>query len=459
MNSKLKTYNNKRNFNKTTEPKGKISKTKNKLHFCVQHHIAKKDHYDLRLESNGVLLSWAIPKGLSYNTKDKRLAVQVENHPLSYRRYEGTIPKGEYGAGTVMLWDEGYYSPLENINKTYKKGYIKFKLNGKRLKGTWTLIKYKDNNWLIIKEKDEYANITNKKYTRSIKTNRTMKEIENNKSHEKTSKKDGIVCGITITNPNKIIYKKPNITKLDIAMYYHKNASKILPHIKNRLLTTIRSPEGENSKKFFKKHFETNPYLGKKTITNKNGTKENYYYITDEKGLIYEVQNNSYEFHVGNSLITDINHPDTMIFDLDPDETINLKKIRECVTDLQNILKKLKLKSYIKTSGGKGYHIIVKLENKITWNKLKQISKKIAEIMETTYPDKYTTNIRKNKRKNKIFIDWLRNTKGSTTVAPYSLRIRKNAPISYPISWNNVNKIKPKEITLTNIQNYKPAKL
>ena len=150
----LHEYNIKRNFNKTNEPLGKIERKSKKLRFCVQHHLARKDHYDFRLEYNGVLLSWAIPKGPSYNPKDKRLALQVENHPLSYRKFEGIIPKGQYGAGTVMLWDEGFYSQIEKIKTTYSKGYLKFILHGKRLKGAWALLHYKENKWLLIKEND-----------------------------------------------------------------------------------------------------------------------------------------------------------------------------------------------------------------------------------------------------------------------------------------------------------------
>ena len=125
---KLDNYNKKRNFNKTNEPKGIKKETNKKLKFVVQHHLARKDHYDFRLEHNGVLVSWAIPKGPSYNTKDKRLAVLVEDHPLDYRNFEGTIPKGEYGGGTVMIWDEGYYKINGNFNKDFKKGSLKITL-------------------------------------------------------------------------------------------------------------------------------------------------------------------------------------------------------------------------------------------------------------------------------------------------------------------------------------------
>ena len=151
---KLQEYNSKRNFNKTNEPIGKSSKRASKLRFCIQHHIARKDHYDLRLEWKGILKSWAVPKGPSYNPKDKRLAIMVEDHPLDYRNFEGTIPKGEYGGGSVMLWDKGTWEPLYKPN--FNEGPIKFILKGSRLKGMWTLVKLKDdNNWLLIKDEDE----------------------------------------------------------------------------------------------------------------------------------------------------------------------------------------------------------------------------------------------------------------------------------------------------------------
>ena len=173
--SSLDAYNKKRNFNKTKEPRGKINKSSKRLKFCVQHHLASHDHYDFRLELDGVLKSWAVPKGPSYNPKDKRLAVQVEDHPLSYRTFEGVIPAGEYGGGIVMLFDIGTYKLLE-VNQNS----LKFTLYGQRLKGNWTLIKINDNNWLLIKERDQYqkrsAGIT--KFNRGVKSNLTMSEIK-----------------------------------------------------------------------------------------------------------------------------------------------------------------------------------------------------------------------------------------------------------------------------------------
>lgn len=177
--STLQKYNKKRDFTKTNEPKGKISKIKKKLKFVVQHHLASRDHYDFRLEWKGTLKSWAVPKVPSYNPKDKRLAVEVEDHPIEYRNFEGIIPKGEYGGGTVMIWDEGTWEPLNDINTGFKYGELKFILKGKKLMGKWALIRMKDNNWLFIKEKDEYSNgeVNLNNYDISIRTGRTMNEI------------------------------------------------------------------------------------------------------------------------------------------------------------------------------------------------------------------------------------------------------------------------------------------
>lgn len=166
----LKKYNTKRDFSQTAEPRG-IKKTGGrKLHFVVQRHDATRLHYDFRLEMAGVLKSWAVPKGPSLNPADKRLAVMVEDHPYAYRKFEGTIPKGNYGAGNVEIWDEGTYTALEQqpgkndeavLLQELKNGSLKFVLHGKKLNGEFALVRMKnateDNAWLLIKHKDAFA--------------------------------------------------------------------------------------------------------------------------------------------------------------------------------------------------------------------------------------------------------------------------------------------------------------
>jgi bifunctional non-homologous end joining protein LigD len=160
----LKEYRAKRNFAVSPEPKGaepRPKKTKRAaLFFCVQKHLASHLHYDLRLEHDGVLLSWAVPKGPSINPADKRLAMHVEDHPIEYGTFEGVIPDG-YGAGVVMLWDQGTWEPLvDDVREALKKGDLKLQLNGVKLKGSWALIRTKGGDgrsWLLIKHRDEWA--------------------------------------------------------------------------------------------------------------------------------------------------------------------------------------------------------------------------------------------------------------------------------------------------------------
>lgn len=443
---KLDKYNKKRDFNKTKEPVGKIkvANTK-KLKYVIQHHIATKDHYDLRLEYKGVFISFAVPKGLSFNPKDKRLAIKVEDHPLSYGNFEGTIPKGEYGAGTVMLFDKGIWIPKDK-NPDFENGPVKFMIKGKRIVGNWSLIKIKDNNWLLIKENDEYVSNKNiNTFKKSIKTGRTMEEITNNINKEKIKK-------IELTNPEKLIFKKEKITKKDIFDYYNLVAKKMMPYLNNRLISTIRCPNGLDDEIFFMKHLNTDSNnLGKKKIKDKNNETSDYYYIKNINGLLEEVQMNSYEFHIWGSLQNKIKKPDILVFDLDPDEGLSLKKVRDGVRDLKEILDNLKLKSYLKTSGGKGYHIYVPI-NLSSWKQAEKIAKDIADLMVLNYPNKYTTNMRKEKRKGKIFIDYFRNKEGATSVCPYSMRLKKNATVSCPIYWHELDKIKPDSINIKNIK-------
>lgn len=155
----LKQYHQKRNFARSPEPYGKQSRDRKNL-YVIQKHDASHLHYDLRLQVNGVLKSWAVPKGPSLDPNVKRLAVHVEDHPVEYGSFEGTIPEGEYGGGTVMLWDKGQWEIQDaDAEKAYEKGNLTFLLKGKKLKGLWKLIRIKSTpkNWLLIKIKDDYS--------------------------------------------------------------------------------------------------------------------------------------------------------------------------------------------------------------------------------------------------------------------------------------------------------------
>jgi bifunctional non-homologous end joining protein LigD len=186
---KLKEYRKKRHFDVSPEPQGEIEPPKKKsaqLIYVVQKHRASHLHYDFRLEWNGTLLSWAVPKGPSLDPSVKRLAMKVEDHPIEYANFEGIIPKGEYGGGTVMVWDRGTWEPeVEDVDAALRKGELKFTLHGKKLRGSWVLVRTRgygsrsDRSWLLIKHRDAYASkedITIEA-PRSVVSNRLLAEI------------------------------------------------------------------------------------------------------------------------------------------------------------------------------------------------------------------------------------------------------------------------------------------
>jgi bifunctional non-homologous end joining protein LigD len=189
---RLEEYRRKRDFARTREPRGGTGRRGPRLAYVIQKHEASHLHYDLRLELDGVMKSWAVPKGPSLDPAVKRLAVQVEDHPIEYNGFEGTIPQGEYGGGTVMIWDQGSYrpsaqteDPQAELRRGYRKGELGVKLSGKRLKGEWTLIRLRRGargrpQWLLIKRNDRYArkdkDVT-ETYRTSAATGRTMEEI------------------------------------------------------------------------------------------------------------------------------------------------------------------------------------------------------------------------------------------------------------------------------------------
>ena len=196
----LERYREIRDFNVTQEPSGKqgsrtSSDKPNALPFVVQKHAATRLHYDFRLGWNGVLKSWAVTKGPSYYPGDKRLAVQVEDHPIEYGGFEGTIPKGQYGGGTVMVWDYGDWKPLVDVDKGLAEGSLKFELHGKKLKGKWALVRMRGHgerpdkpNWLLIKENDSFARSASDpaltdEATDSAITQRSIEQIAKSEDH------------------------------------------------------------------------------------------------------------------------------------------------------------------------------------------------------------------------------------------------------------------------------------
>lgn len=244
----LEEYKRKRDFKQTPEPPPKLGKP-GQRRFVVQKHRATRLHYDFRLEMEGVLKSWAVPKGPSLDPADKRLAMQVEDHPVSYFDFEGTIPEGNYGAGTVMVWDVGTWEPIGNPSETLRKGDLKFSLNGQKLKGEFALVHIKSRRpdskgteWLLIKHRDSYvqAGYDIDKYDYSVLTRRSLKEIAGDAgSAEWTSSKK-----VTRGTSSKNDWLADSIAKADAKK---ARASKKATKSSSAVRATSAKPAGKKS--------------------------------------------------------------------------------------------------------------------------------------------------------------------------------------------------------------------
>lgn len=854
----LELYNRKRNFGITPEPKGRVVKRKGKgLMYVIQKHRASHMHYDFRLELNGVLLSWAVPKGPSLDSGVRRLAMHVEDHPIEYGDFEGTIPPKQYGAGTVLLWDRGIWTPRGDPVEDYSKGRLKFDLDGEKLHGGWMLVrshggKYdKDKAWFLIKERDEYAKpesegtivddepnsvasgraleeiaadpdrvwhsnksvaenvksgaVRKKKKTRVdgaevrgakraampefvepelatlvkqappgddwiqevkldgyrmlcriekgdvrmisrsgkdwtgnfpsiarcaarlpvdtawldgevvvmdsqgrtsfqtlqnvlssertsslhyfafdlmyldgydlrqaplVERKRVLESVlagapaalrfsshvegageeffrqacelklegmiskraqstyqagrtrdwlkvkcsmrqemviggytdpEGNRSgfgalllgvHEpdgtlrysgkvgtgfndatlksmhkqlqaletkqpafsnpprgyeakgahwvtpdlvaeieftewtndgtlrhpsfqglradknaadvvreqpvateqvtdesaqaetqekkakskakpkaktkaaakaplsgaavkrvaekkarKTVKADaadpiaGSVAGVKLSNPDKVLYPESGLTKRDLASYYESIGEWILPHLRNRPLTLVRCPNGWDKHCFYQKHpgAKVDPVIERVTVEESNGPTL-YMMANSVPAVVALLQMGALELHPFGSSAPKLGCPDRIVFDFDPDDAISWETLVEAVQLLRTLLEELGLTTFIKTTGGKGLHVVIPVRPALGWDEIKPFTKAIAELLERSFPDRFIATMSKAKRRGKIFIDYLRNAEGATAIAAYSLRAREGAPVATPIAWDELAK-------------------
>lgn len=794
----LETYNRKRNFKATPEPPGKVARSGNGDSYLIQKHAARRLHYDLRLELDGVLLSWAVTRGPSLVPGDKRLAVQTEDHPLDYGDFEGTIPQGEYGGGTVILWDRGRWKPIGDARKGLIKGHLEFEIEGEKLGGRWHLTRMarkpreKRDNWLLIKGDDDFAKdkadppIVEER-PESVKTGRLIEDVSGEtldqssgtgsveapaeelpplparaqeadfpgfippalatlkpsaptarkwlheikfdgyrlqahvregkttlftrSGHDWTdrfgsaipaafgqlnaqaaivdgevivegaagasdfsalqadlsegrtdrlvfyafdilyldgrdlrparqidrketlealcreaseplrysehfvengdlvlrhacrlslegviSKDSGapyrsgrsdswikskcserqefVIAGFTpsstsrravgslilgyfengnltysgrvgtgftqkvatdlferlggmttrtspfaaklsaeemrdavfvrpelvaevefrawtasgvirhaafrglredreasevvkeseevvadkprttvrLTSPDRLYWKEEGVTKQGLADYYSDVWARMGPFVANRPLALVRCPDGVGKHCFFQKH----AWRGQsaeilKARDPQDRSDESIVAIDGLPGLIGLVQGGTLEVHPWGAQIDDLERPDFINMDLDPGPGVSWSKVIEAALEVRARLKDAGLESFVKTSGGKGLHVVSPLEPNAGWNDVKSFAKGIAEAMAADSPGRYVATITKSKRKGKTLIDYLRNGRGATAVAPYSTRARPGAAVSMPLDWSELSPaIGPDYFTVTN---------
>lgn len=759
----LAEYNRKRDFGKTNEPAGGKVKDAGGM-FVIQKHAATRLHYDFRLEHKGVLMSWAVPQGPSLDPTIKRLAMRTENHPIEYGAFEGVIPKGEYGAGAVIIWDDGKVKWLLDPDVGMAKGELKFVLAGERIKGEFHMVKIKPREgergepWLLFKSKDSFAGKEDPtRAVTSIKTGRTVEDLkakggrvwskggertamrstpaiafvepmlctptetppagdkwlheikydgyrlqaavsgdavrlytrkgldwtgkfsqianalgalglkdvlidgeaavadaqgrtdfgslqkalesgdakgvsffafdllfENGKDLRKTplserkarlekllkgarapirlspvidgngpavfdafaskgfegvvSKKadstyvsgrgktwlkaktvnehefviigyqpslkgrafaalmlgervkgklvyrgnvgtgftdktlaslhaeltkltrakpaldvpreaargakwvepklvaqvkyaeltsegavrHGVFLGlrgdkdaadvnaeneraspkvsIRLTHPDRVLFPDADVTKAELAAYLESAATRMGPHAFNRPLSLVRTPDGVGGQQFFQKHAMAGAPKEIKSIPIKgdDGKSENYITITSAAGLAACAQMSAVELHIWGSRNDELDKPDRLVFDLDPDEGLDFAHVKRAAFDIKALLDSAGLTSFAMITGGKGIHIVLNLKRRHDWDEVKGFAKDFAEQVAGLDPKRFVANMAKAKRKGRIFIDYLRNGRGATAIAPYSTRARPTASVAVPVTWEEL---------------------
>ena len=746
---RLERYREMRDFSRTPEPRGReVRPKKRQLAFYIQRHVARRLHYDFRLELGGVLKSWAVPKGPSLDPRERRLAVQTEDHPLEYGEFEGVIPEKQYGAGEVLLWDRGLWIPDDrDPEAALRKGRLHFRLEGEKLHGAWALARMRDNQWLLIKRRDAHARSgdeaeitlkapqsvkrapppaaratkselprfiapqlatlvseppqggnwiyevkhdgyrllarlsggevrlftrTGKDWTEKLphlvqalkqwkaddtwldgeivvlredgrssfqalqnafeegkdaqivyfvfdapfldgldlrrlplseRRERLKQALERNRDpairysddlpgeakevlehacklgleglmgkqadsvyvssrtkswiklkcrrrqdfviigytspggsrhgfgallvgfHDAAGKlhyagkvgtgfdetllrslsrrlaslkrtgppsienppreKDvtwvkpvlvaevefaertdaGVlrqasfvglrediparsvgdetpqappgntdsneVQGIVITHPDRVIWSQPGITKLELARYIGKVGQWMLPQVANRPLTLLRCPDGAEAKCFYQRH---------PTFKGERSTKGEYLFVNTIPALISLAQNGVVEVHTWGVTLPDARHPDRITLDLDPDPELPWEELRAATVLTKTLLDGLKLKSFLKTTGGKGLHVVIPILPRLGWDEVRKFSRLIAEMLARARPDVFTAKMAKQKRTGKLFVDYLRNAEAASAVAAYSPRARPGATVSTPLAWDELDK-------------------
>jgi bifunctional non-homologous end joining protein LigD len=745
-----------RDFSTTPEPRGAArSSARKRLRYSIQRHAATRLHYDFRLELDGVLKSWAVPKGPSLDPADKRLAVQTEDHPLEYGEFEGVIPEKQYGAGEVLLWDRGAWMPEDDDPaQALRKGRLHFRLDGEKLHGRWILTRTRGAEdkpqWLLIKRNDEDAapgmDITRERpesvkrppkkaaraaraqlpqfvapmlatlvteppratnnagewvyevkhdgyrllarfddggpprlFTRSgndwtaklphlaaalaglrlrnswldgeivvpgpdgrsdfqalqnafdagrdteivysvfdapflagqdlrrlalserkKRLRRSFKDTESVRfsadlkgsarellehacklglegligkdaasvyasgrskswiklkcrqrqdfviggysapggsrtgfgallvgSYDQQGKlhftgkvgtgfdenllrtltrrlaalkrpvsafvdpprekgvqwvrpslvaevayaertKDGVlrqasfmglredlpaknvheekavspnaVLGVRISHPERVIWPEHGITKIDLARYVEEVGEWLLPHVKNRPLSLVRCPDGVAGKCFYQRHLAMAARPGSlRTVKRERSGKGAYIYAASLDAVASAVQNGAVEFHTWGATVPDVKHPDRITMDLDPDEALPWKLLVEGTLLTKTLLDGLGLKSFLKTTGGKGLHVVAPIKPELEWDALKTFTERIARMLVKARPDLFTAKLAKARRPNRIFADYLRNSETASAVAAYSPRARPGAGVSVPLAWDELD--------------------
>jgi bifunctional non-homologous end joining protein LigD len=257
-----------------------------------------------------------------------------------------------------------------------------------------------------------------------------------------SSNTEATVASVTITHPDRVLWPDGGITKIELAQYYGAIAPRLLKYAGNRPISLVRCPRGQGKQCFFQRH--AGEGLGEHVHSVKvagRGDGKPFIFIDDPTGLVSLVQMGTIELHAWNATVSDVKQPDQLIFDLDPAEDVGWEAVKSAARQVRGGLRQRGLESFLKTTGGKGLHVVVPFAPGPGWDDAKGFARAFSNILAQAAPDRYTINNRKDARKGLIFIDYLRNDETASAVAPYSVRARPGAPVSMPIEWTELARL------------------
>ena len=471
---RLQTYRDKRDFTVTSEPSGGTTPpASDGTRFVVQRHRARALHYDLRLEAAGVLVSWAVPKGPTLDPKARHLAVHVEDHPLEYFDFEGVIPSGEYGGGDVIVWDWGTWTPSEKEAKdpiaAIERGELHFDLEGEKLHGRFVLVRPDKpgaggkEQWLLLHKNDEHAvpGWNPEEHPASVKSGRTNDEVAAAPrwppptNDELTAlaklKAEGVweLDGheLKLTNLDKALFppgkgRRKAITKRDLVRYHACVAPFMLPYLVDRPVNTHRFPNGVDKPGFW---FKQLPDYAPEWIRRwhnpdaDEGETQVYAVVDSPAALAWMANYGSIELHPWTSRIDDVRRPTWAFIDIDPGPASSFDDVLTLARLYRTALDHLGVAGMPKVTGQRGVQVWVPVADRYSFEDTRVWVEGISRAIGRAVPELVSWSWHKQDRGGLARLDYTQNAINKTLVAPFSARPAAGAPVSVPITWDELD--------------------
>ncbi|HSH23705.1 MAG TPA: non-homologous end-joining DNA ligase, partial [Acidimicrobiales bacterium] len=480
--------------------------------FVVQRHRARRRHYDLRLEVNGALASWAVPKGPTLDPEARQLAVRVEDHPLEYFNFEGVIPKGQYGGGDVIVWDWGTWQPVptEDPAAAIERGELHFDLDGEKLAGRFLLVRRDrdasgKDQWLLLHKHDDHARPgwDPEDHPRSVKSGRTSDEVAeapdalwrsdlpaseaavalgrrpqplwNGPTDDELQALDSLGSGgrwavrgqeVKLTNLDKDLYPARDdsgpVTKRDLVRYHAVIAPWMLPYLADRPVNLHRYPDGVDRPGFW--HKEVPSYAPAwlrrwRNVEADPGETEWYAVVDSVPSLVWMANYAAVELHPWTSRLPDVRQPTWALIDIDPGPRTSFDDVLVLARLYRTALDHLGMAAAPKVTGQRGVQIWVPIAPGYTFDDTRRWVEKVSRAIGRTVPDLVSWEWHKDRREGLARLDYTQNAINKTLVAPFSARPAPGAPVSVPIRWEELDdpELQPDRWTIRTVLDRVPA--